>query len=241
VVEKVSGKRIICRHRRDHRHEEKLRQESMALIAADPELSRRLEMIQKAMALIFGYTVNHTSRSENESTMQLLGIRLFNAAASGMKLALSGYYQTAFHQARDIMETGYLLDYFRTSPEQRAAWRRADQRTRKKYFAPVKIRTALDERDGETTKRRQTQYDTLSELASHATFRGFQFTTRDGFGELGPFVEKLNLMRWLQEMVLRLGPSAVMYAEQFPAPDPKLTGFLREFRADLIKGFKKAP
>ena len=39
--------------------------------------------------------------------MQLLGIRLFNAAASGMKLALSGYYQTAFQQARDIMETGF--------------------------------------------------------------------------------------------------------------------------------------
>jgi hypothetical protein len=104
-----------------HGHEEKLRQESMALVAADPELSRRLEMVQKAMALIFGYTIEYTSRSEDEATMQLLGIRLFNAAASGIKLALSGYYQTAFHQARDIMETGYLLDYFRTSPEQRPA------------------------------------------------------------------------------------------------------------------------
>jgi hypothetical protein len=102
-----------------HRHEEKLRQESMALIAADPELSHRLQMIQKVMALIFGYTIDHTSRTEDEATMQLLGIRLFNAAASGVKLALSGYYQTAFHQARDIMETGFLLDYFRTSPEQR--------------------------------------------------------------------------------------------------------------------------
>ena len=38
-----------------HGQEEKLRQESMALVAADPELSRRLEMVQKAIALIFGY------------------------------------------------------------------------------------------------------------------------------------------------------------------------------------------
>jgi hypothetical protein len=103
-----------------HSHEEKLRRESMALVTADPELSRRLEMVQKAMTLIFSYTIEHTSRSEDETTMQLLGIRLFNAAASGIKLALSGYYQTAFHQARDIIEIGYLLDYFRTSPEQRA-------------------------------------------------------------------------------------------------------------------------
>ena len=49
-----------------HSHEEKLRRESMALIEADPELSRRLEMVQKAMALIFGYTIEHTSRSEDE-------------------------------------------------------------------------------------------------------------------------------------------------------------------------------
>jgi hypothetical protein len=95
-----------------HKHEEKLRAESMALINADVELSRRLLVIEKAMKVIFGYTIEHTSRSENEATVQLLGIRLFNAAASGMKLALSGYYQTAFQQARDIMENGFLLDYF---------------------------------------------------------------------------------------------------------------------------------
>ena len=92
-----------------HEHEEKLRTESMVLIRADRELSRRLAVIQKAMTVIFGYTVDHTSRNENEVTVQLLGIRLFNAAASGMKLALSGDHQTAFQQARDIMETGFRL------------------------------------------------------------------------------------------------------------------------------------
>src|ERR1700726_74251 len=159
-----------------HRREEELRAESMALIATDPELARRLHMIEKVMALIFGYTIEHMSRSEDEATMQLLGIRLFNAAASGIKLALSGYYQTAFHQARDIMETGYLLDYFRTSPEQRAVWKQADRKARRKLFDPVKIRIALDERDGDTTKKREAEYNKLSELASHATFRGFRLT-----------------------------------------------------------------
>jgi hypothetical protein len=75
-----------------HAHEEKLREESMALIASDPEFVRRLEMIEKAMAIIFAFTLDHTSRNENENTAQMLGIRLFNAAGSGLKLALSGYY-----------------------------------------------------------------------------------------------------------------------------------------------------
>jgi hypothetical protein len=222
-----------------HSHEEKLRRESMALIEADPELSRRLEMIQKAMALIFGYTIEHTSRSEDETTVQLLGIRLFNATALGIKLAMSGYYQTAFHQARDIMETGYLLDYFRTSPKQRALWKQGDSRTRRKLFDPVKIRIALDERDGDTTKKRNAEYNKLSELASHATFRGFRLTARAGFGELGPFVEKIILMAWLEEMVLRLGPSAVMYANQFPDADPKLIRFFQEFGTELVQGIKR--
>jgi hypothetical protein len=36
--------------------------------------------------------------SEDELTLQYLGIRLFNAGAASAKLALSGYYQKAFHQ-----------------------------------------------------------------------------------------------------------------------------------------------
>jgi hypothetical protein len=222
-----------------HDHEEKLRAESMALIEADPELSKRLAVIEKAMNLIFGYTLDHTSRSDAEATMQMLGIRLFNAAASGVKLALSGYYQTAFQQARDIMETGFLLDYFRTSPEKIAVWKSADRAARRKLFDPVQIRKALDERDSDTEMRRATEYSELSELASHATWRGFRLTTRQGFGELGPFVEVINLKAWLHEMVLRLGPSAVMYANQFPDADPKLVRFFQEFGTELVLGFKE--
>jgi len=221
-----------------HDHEEKLRAESMALIQSDPELSKRLVIIEKAMTVIFGYTLEHTSRSEDETTVKLLGIRVFNAAASGLKLALSGYYQTAFQQARDIMETGFLLDYFRTSPEKIAIWKGADRAMRRKLFDPVQIRKALDERDGDKEMHRAAEYGKLSELASHATWRGFRLTTRQGFGELGPFVEIINLKAWLHEMVLRLGPSAVMYAEQFTNADPKLVRFFQEFGTELVVGFK---
>jgi hypothetical protein len=169
----------------------------------------------------------------------MLGIHLFNAAASGLKLALSGYYQTAFQQARDIMETGFLLDYFRTSPDQISVWKASDRATRRKLFDPVKIRIALDDRDGDTGMRRAEEYNKLSEMASHATFRGFRLTARQGFGELGPFVEVVNLKAWLHEMVLRLGPTAVMYANQFPDADPKLTQFFQEFGTELILGFKE--
>jgi hypothetical protein len=222
-----------------HEHEEKLREESIALVAGDPELTRRLEMIQKIMALVFVYTIEHKSQSEDENTMQMLGVRIFNASASGVKLALSGYYQTAFHQARDILEVGYLMDFFRTSPEQRAVWKKADRKVRRELFDPVKIRIALDERDHDTSKKRFEEYNKLSELASHANFGGFRLTARAGVAELGPFVEKKFLIAWLEEMVLRLGPTAVMYANQFPGADPKLVRLFQEVGTELVQGFKR--
>jgi hypothetical protein len=139
------------------------------------------------------------------------------------------------------METGFLLDYFRTSPAQIAVWKVSDRATRRKFFDPVKIRIALDDRDRDTTKRRETEYNKLSELASHATYRGFNFTRRGNFGELGPFFEPINLKAWLEEMVLRLGPSAVMYANQFPEADANLTRLFQQFGTELITGFYKDP
>ena len=46
------------------------------------------------------------------------------------------------------------------------------------------------------------------------------------------------LKAWLHEMVLRLGPSVVMYANQFPNADPNLVRAFQEFGTDLILGFK---
>jgi len=64
-------------------------------------------------------------------------------------------------------------------------------------------------------------------------------TTRQGIGELGPFVEAINLKALLHEMVLRLGPSAVMYANHFPNAAPKLEQFFRDFGTELVLCFKE--
>lgn len=46
------------------------------------------------------------------------------------------------------MEMGYLLDLFRTSLEKIAIWKASDKKARREMFDPVKVRIALDERDG---------------------------------------------------------------------------------------------
>ena len=48
-------------------------------------------------------------------TIQLFGIRLFNASASALALMLAGYYQNSLTLLRDLLETGFLLHYFRAN------------------------------------------------------------------------------------------------------------------------------
>ena len=56
--------------------------------------------MSEAMKIINAFASEHQHQGDDELTLQFLGIRLFNAAAASIKLALSGYYQKAFDQVR---------------------------------------------------------------------------------------------------------------------------------------------
>jgi hypothetical protein len=103
--------------KRLHECEEKLRAESLASIDKSATLKEHFHIVQEAMNIVYGLTHDHLHRSDDELTLQRLGIRLFNASAASVNLALSGYYQIAFAQLRDIVETYFLLDYFSTNKD----------------------------------------------------------------------------------------------------------------------------
>jgi hypothetical protein len=124
-----------------HSHEEELRATSLAAINADAALSDHWNLVAEAMNAIYAFTHDHVHGSENELTLQYLGIRLFNAAGASVKVALSGYYQKAFHQVRDLIETYFLVDYLSTYPEKIDEWRRADKKTRIAQFGPASFAT----------------------------------------------------------------------------------------------------
>jgi hypothetical protein len=152
-----------------HEHEEKLRVRSVAAIEGDAALSDHWHLVAEALNVIYAFTHDHSPGSENELTLQYLGIRLFNAAGASVKLALSGYYQKAFDHLRDVIETSFLVDYLSTYPEKIGEWKGADKKKRISKFGPGIIRIALDKRDGYASGERKRIYDLISELASHAS------------------------------------------------------------------------
>jgi hypothetical protein len=202
-----------------HKVEEELRAKSLAAIENDSALSEHWTFVAEAMGAIYAFTHDHVHGSEDELTLQYLGIRLFNAAAASVKLALSGYYQKAFHQVRDILETSFLVDYLTTYPEKIDEWRRADETG--KQFRPVAVRDALDKRDGYTSGERTKIYALISKLASHPTYSGISMTTTgpDNMAQVGPFFDQKKLTMWLQEMALRLSPAALALLQKSEGHD----------------------
>ena len=73
----------------------------------------------------------------------------FNAFGASLKLALSGYSQNSALILRDVLETVFLTDYFAGDRTLIERWRFADKKARIKDFGPVRVREALDARDGQ--------------------------------------------------------------------------------------------
>lgn len=222
-----------------HAHEEELRAQNLQIIAADPTLSELLFLVSNAMNIFFGFSHDHKTRSDDERTIQYFAIRLFNTTGVSIKLALGGYVQQALSHIRDVTEVAFLLDYFRTYPEQIKAWRESDKKTRLSTFGPKHIRKALDDRDGNIEQKRKKVYDVLCEYATHATYHGFALINKGGHGQIGPFVDEIKLRTWLQELALRVLPAAELVGQHFPDGEAEVVTLYSAYRAQLIEWLER--
>jgi hypothetical protein len=202
-----------------HAEEERLRGYHLALVAGNEELRDHIHMIREAMNMLWVLTHDYTRKNDDELTMQFLGIRLFNAAASSIKLAHSGYYQNAFSVLRDFLETIFLVDFLVSNPTKISEWVAANDKTLRNEFGPATIRAELDKRDGFEGKKRKELYDRISHHATHATPSGFKLTVKDALGEIGPFFRPESFVAWAQEATKMICNSGVVYGVFFEDVD----------------------
>jgi len=218
-----------------HAEEEKLRGQHLALTAGNEELRDHIHMIREAMNMLWAFTHDYTRKNDDELTMQFLGIRLFNAAASSIKLAHSGYYQNAFSALRDFLETFFLVDFLVSNPNKVSEWRAAEAKALRNEFGPAAVRDALDARDGFKEKKRKQLYDLISHHATHATPSGFKMTVKDTLGEIGPFYRPESFVAWAQEAVKMICNSGVVYGAFFKDVDLPLLKTKEHYIGELDK------
>ena len=193
-----------------HDGEEALRQKALELVVADKRLQLHLRVAEAAMDL--AVTLRQSpNEDEDFKVIKLMGMRMFNALAASLKLALSGYSQNSALIMRDVLETIFLVDFFGHEHAAVTRWRLADRKGRMKEFSPIRIREALDARDGNIKRKRAEIYEMFSEFASHPTMQSAEMLrpVKGGNAVIGPFIEPTCLDAVLSE----LGRLAVQVGE----------------------------
>lgn len=199
-----------------HGEEERLRALGLAAVTADPALTEHLELIGEAMDLVIILGRGFSEPNSQQQVVQLLGIRLFNAAATALKLALAGYYQAGFSLVRDLLETTHLLDYFLHDPSAVAVWQ-AGGAAAKKKFQPQAVRDALDKRDGFTKGQRAEVYQRYCVYASHPTYAGVLLVApkASGLATFGPFLDEPTLGHLLVDLARFVLHGTLVFGRHF--------------------------
>jgi hypothetical protein len=229
-----------------HGQEENLRRKAITLINEDERLRLHLEIVEQAMNLT-DLLRQIKSDDEDFKVIKFLCMRIFNAFGASLKLTLSGYHQNSTMIMSDIIETVFLLDYFQSRPSSIKEWRFADEKTKRDKFSPVKIRIALDKRDGLNKKRREEKYKLFSKLAGHPSMESINMMRpiKGGDAVSGPFVEKAAVEAVLSEMGQLALQAGIISNRLFPRiedfPDERLAfiqkedQWIGEFYTDLKK------
>jgi hypothetical protein len=184
-----------------HTFEEELREKAIRFVDSDEALKLHIRVTEAAMELADVFR-QYGSDSEDIKVIRIFGMRCFNSFASALKLVMSGYSQTSALVLRDVLETVFLIDLFRTQHSFIAEWRFADKKTLRERFSPASVRKALDKRDGNTDGKREKLYTLFCELAGHPTMKSDWMLRpqKDADALIGPFIEKEPLTAVLSEM-----------------------------------------
>jgi uncharacterized protein YlaN (UPF0358 family) len=223
-----------------HSHEEDWREKALTLVASDEKIILHLEIVQQAMDLANTLRQLPTD-DEDLKVIQLFGMRMFNAFGSSFKLAMSGYSQNSALIMRDILETIFLLDMFRSDRGLISQWRLTDDGKQNRKFRPVHVRTFLDKRDGYVKMKRAERYKVFSELAGHPTMKSDYMLRhqKDGDAFIGPFVKD----HMLQAVLTEMGTLAIEASEYLDAFFPESWESVKSARSHYLlqrkRWFKK--
>jgi hypothetical protein len=200
-----------------YKHEEEIREKSVLVIKSNQALQEHLDFIYESLNAIYTLSIVYECRNDDEQTIQFLGIRIFNSVIASIKLFFSGYYQVAFMVIRDILETGFLLDFFTIDKAEILHWKKCSSSERRKVFNPAAIRKALDNRSGSNGGKRKEMYQMYCEYATHPTYQGTKLISLDGLVQIGPFMDEDTLGAIIHELAIQLVYAVLEFAKHFEA------------------------
>lgn len=139
----------------------------------DPSSKFLLRAADKALKTLYRTCAQESaepcSHTWDQHTLMFLGCRALTDTLGAVRLLLAGYYLQALILERDVLESGFLLQFFKEYPDKIGLWRTADVRERMRVFSIGKISKKLDARG---VRHRYDEYKEYCELAAHPTAQG---------------------------------------------------------------------
>lgn len=219
-----------------HAHEEELRERSLSAIQASEHLTAHLQAVQGAMNHLHTLLAPDTEPETDEQAIQLICVRLFNVAATTLRLGLAGYYQASFQALRDALEVVNLLDLFRLDRSTIFRWRTADEKAWRTEFLPSEVRKRLETFSGFKEQQRHKPYKNYSNYAVHPNYKSFALLSVGGQVQVGPFFDELKLTSMLQELGAKLSHVTIVASVFFDTKSsPSLLIAKSEFLGSLDK------
>lgn len=194
--------------------EARIEQLSNEWLSDDPEMRDHAILVNRCFQAFHELLQSYPHETEDELVVLRLGVRLFNDGGAALKSARCGYWQPAFAMLRDMMETTWLLEYFRLDPAKINRWRTSDYKIRKKEFKGPEIRDAIAR--GMPSTRHEV-YSRFSEHAAHPSPEGFALISPNNMTELGPFPEETRLRAFMQEIAPLFLSAALAFNAHLPA------------------------
>lgn len=217
-----------------NKQEEENRTQSILQINSDSKLRDHLEIVYVSLNMLYDIIISYKNQTDDELTIQYIGIRLFNSIVSSLKLLLAGYYQSSVILQRDILETGFLLDFLSIDQSKILDWKKSNNKQRYNKYRPSIIKKALDDRDGFKGRKREQIYKRMCEYAAHPTYPGFKLVEQNGLGKIGPFFDIKCLKSLIEELAMRVPLFALIYIGHFKRLP---SGFLK-IQADFLDKLK---
>ena len=126
--------------------------------------------------------------------------RAVSSCQAALLLMGNGYYDEALATIRGLGEVANLMSMFATDASEFERWKSMDERTRRRDFAPVKVRLWLEQKAGALVVDERL-YAALSGYSVHASPNSLpQAHGEHGNASIGPFYQEAGFLLCLNEL-----------------------------------------
>jgi hypothetical protein len=192
------------------------------------------EVLGMTLALTDSASSCYWGCAGSDHRLEFLFGRATNSAYAALSLMSRGYYDQALSLARTLGEIANLLALFAANKPKLEEWKGADERTRKREFAPIKVRLAIEELNAPLPVD-ENRYGRLSTFSIHAIPDALpQAHNRDGQPLTFSSFQEAGLLLTLNEIAMPMAFIA-LYASVFLTMDDEGREVFRDIARLLLE------